>query len=98
MRKIACAAAFAALFAAAPAFANTATEADQAIKDATAAADKAASVGGEWRDTRKIIEKAQDAAESGDSAAAVKLANKAKAQAELGYAQAMSQKDAAAGH
>ena len=35
-----------------------------------------------WRDTEKFAKKAQEAADKGDNAAAVKLANKAKAQAD----------------
>ena len=35
-----------------------------------------------WRDTEKFAKQAQEAADKGDNAAAVKLANKAKAQAD----------------
>lgn len=40
-----------------------------------------------WRDTEKFAKKAQEAADKGDNAAAVKLANKAKEQAEDAIAQ-----------
>ena len=63
--------------------------ADQAISAAEAARKKAASVGGEWRDTGKLIKKAKAAAEKGDSEKAVKLATEARKQGELGYQQAI---------
>ena len=65
----------------------------EAIAAAVAAAKKANSVKGEWRDTGKMIKKAQDAAKKGDHAGAIKLAKKAQDQGELGYKQAVSQKD-----
>ncbi len=68
--------------------------ANQAIAAAEAARKKAASVGGEWRDTGKLIKKAKAAAEKGDDAKAVKLATQARKQGELGYQQAMDQKNA----
>lgn len=67
---------------------------EKAITSADAARKKAASVGGEWRDTGKLIKKARAAAEKGDYEKAVKLANTAKMQGEAGYQQAMDQKDA----
>jgi hypothetical protein len=51
-------------------------------------------VGGEWRDTGKMIKEAEDLMKSGEYEKALKLATKAKHQGELGYAQAMSEKDA----
>ncbi len=69
-------------------------EAEQAIVDADAARKKAASVGGEWRDTGKMIKEAQDLVKSGEYDKAIKLANKAKRQGELGYEQALAEKDA----
>ena len=65
-----------------------------AIGAANDARKKAASVGGEWRDTGKFIKQAKAAAADGDYEKAIKLANKAKTEGELGYAQAISQKDA----
>jgi len=84
-----------------------------ALKAANAALDKAASVGGEWRDSRwkkskyvkwknpagktlkgSYVGIAKMAAEAGDYGKAIKLLKVAKKQGELGYAQAMGQKDA----
>ena len=67
-----------------------ATAADQAIAAAESARKKAASVGGEWRDTFNMIGEARDLAKAGDFAGAIKIANKAKRQGELGYEQAMA--------
>lgn len=66
--------------------------AKQAIADADAARKKAATVRGEWRDTKKMIKKAKKAMEAGDYAKAKKLADKAKGQGEMGYAQAVAEK------
>jgi len=66
----------------------------QAIEKAEAAKKKAASVKGEWRDTGKIIKKAKAAAEKGDYTKAIKMANTAYRQGELGYQQAVEQKNA----
>ena len=59
-----------------------------AAKDAQIKAD---SVGGEWRDVQKFIKQAELAAENGDYAKAIKLANKAKFQCEMGYKQSIDQ-------
>lgn len=72
----------------------SAAEAETAIAAAEAARKKADAVGGEWRDTAKMIKDAEEQLKSGQFDAAVKLANKAKQQGELGYAQAISQKGA----
>ncbi len=69
-------------------------EADQAIADAEAARKKAASVGGEWRDTGSMIKEAQDLVKSGEFDKAIKLANEAKLQGEMGYKQALAEKNA----
>ncbi len=55
---------------------------------------KAASVGGEWRDVGKFLQQAEAAAQKGDFETAVKLAETARFQAEMGYKQALEQKDA----
>ncbi len=68
--------------------------ANQAIAAAEAARKKAGSVGGEWRDTGKLIKKAKAAAEKGENEKAIKLATQARKQGELGYQQAMDQKNA----
>lgn len=54
-----------------------------AIKNAKTAMDKASSLGYIWRDTGKILKKAEAAAQKGDEAKSVKLANKARSQAEM---------------
>ncbi|GAB6043003.1 hypothetical protein [Endothiovibrio diazotrophicus] len=64
---------------------------DEAITAAIAAADRADSIGGEWRDTREIIKEAQAAAAAGDTEKALALATEAREQGELGYAQAAGQ-------
>lgn len=72
-----------------------AATATAAIKAAEAALDKARSVEGEWRDAKKkMVKGAKAAAAKGDFEKAIKLANKAKFEGEMGYAQAMAQKDA----
>ncbi|MCP3668441.1 MAG: SoxXA-binding protein [Gammaproteobacteria bacterium] len=68
-----------------------AAQAKQAITDAQSAQKKAASVNGEWRDVGKFIKKARGAEKKGDFATAVKLANKARQQSEIGYQQAVEQ-------
>lgn len=76
---------------------------------AVEALDKAASVGGEWRDARwgkskavkcgdkkmSILAAAECEAAAGDFDKAVKLAEKARKQGELGYQQSMDYDDAA---
>lgn len=66
-----------------------------AISAAKAARSKAASVGGEWRDTGKMIKKAEKLAKEGKGDEAVKLAKAAELQGNAGYEQAMGQKAAA---
>jgi len=56
--------------------------AEAAIAAAKAANKKAKAVGYEWRDTGKMIKKAEKALEADDEAGAIKIANKAKKQAE----------------
>lgn len=67
---------------------------DAAMSAAKSAQEKAASVHGEWRDTGKLIKQAELAAEKGDFDSAEKLAKKAEFQANMGYEQAIEQKDA----
>ncbi len=66
---------------------------EEAVTAAEAARKNAASVGGEWRDTGKLIKKAKAAAEKGEYAKAIELAETARKQGELGYQQAMDQKN-----
>ena len=69
------------------------TRAQSAIVAAESAQKKAASLDGEWRDTGKMIKKAKAAQAEGNYDQAIKLANKAERQGELGYEQAHSQKE-----
>jgi hypothetical protein len=67
--------------------------AEDAIADAKAAEKQASSVGGEWRDTGKMIKKAEKLLSEGKSEEAEKLARAAEAQGMLGYMQATAQSD-----
>ena len=58
-------------------------EATQAIDGAKAAIAQAASVDWLWRDTEQFLAEAEAAAAEGDNATAIKLANKARDEAEL---------------
>ena len=62
-------------------------EAAAAIAGANDAIKEAKANNWIWRDTEKFVKQAQKAADKGDNAAAIKLANKAKAQAEDAVAQ-----------
>ncbi len=64
-----------------------------AISAAKAAQKKAASVGYEWRDTGKMIKKAEALAKKGELEKAMKLAEMAKFQGEMAYKQYLDQKD-----
>jgi uncharacterized protein YceK len=66
----------------------------KAIDDAEAARKAAAAVGGEWRDTGKIIKTAKEKAAQGDYGAAIELARKAELQGRMGMEQAMAEKGA----
>jgi len=70
---------------------NTA-KAQQMIEKADAARKQAASVGGEWRDTGKMIKQAKEELAKGEVVAAMKLAAEAHKQSVLGYQQAISQR------
>jgi len=73
----------------------TASAADMSAEKAIAAAKdarkQASSVGGEWRDTGKMIKKAEALLKEGKNEEAAKMAQAAEAQAMLGYMQATSQ-------
>jgi hypothetical protein len=73
---------------------GSSADAEKAIAAAELARKRAASVGGEWRDTGKMIKQAKQAASSGDYAEAVRLADKARRQGDLGYEQALHEKNA----
>ena len=75
------------------AWSATKAEAEEAIAAADAARKQAASVGGEWRDTGKTIKEATGLLDSREYTKAISIADKAKKQGELGYEQAMGQKD-----
>jgi hypothetical protein len=67
--------------------------AEQAIAAAKESVQKAASVNGEWRDSGAMIKAAEKAMADGDFDGAVKQANKAAEQGQMGYDQAISQQD-----
>jgi hypothetical protein len=69
-------------------------EVQQAINNAKIAIDKTNQVGGLWRDTEEMLSSAEQAASKGDLTTAMKLANEARVQAELGYEQHLSQRNA----
>lgn len=69
-------------------------EVQQAISNAKIAIEKTGKVGGLWRDTGEMLSGAEEAASKGDLATAMKLANQARTQAELGYEQYLSERDA----
>lgn len=64
---------------------------EAALAAAKAEIKKAAEVGGEWRDTGKILKKAEKAAAEGNYGSATKMAEKARFQAIRGQEQAASQ-------
>ena len=71
-----------------------AAEYEEMLRAAEAAQKTAAEVGGEWRDVGKLIKAAKAAADSGAYGKATALANKARQQSELGYKQALAEKNA----
>ncbi len=70
---------------------NAETDFEKLIDEAIAAQKKANEVGGEWRDVQKFIDGAKKAYAENNKEEAMKLAQKAKMQSELGYRQAVSQ-------
>lgn len=60
---------------------------EQALQEAVAALDKADSVGYEWRDSRKILEQAKQAAAQGKLEQAIELAHVAEHQGVAAYEQ-----------
>jgi hypothetical protein len=92
-KKTVFAVALGAMFVAGPVMAADKASAEAAIAAAAAAQKEAAAVGGEWRDTAKMMKKAQEEAAAGNFGSAEKLANDARDQYELGRAQAISQKN-----
>ena len=67
---------------------------DKAKTAAVAEIDKAKAANYEWRDSRKILKKAEAAEKAGDHDTAMKLANKAKQQGIVAVAQSKEQANA----
>lgn len=78
---------------ASPATATSGAEAEyeRALAEAEAARKEAAAVGGEWRDTGKLIKQAEQAAAKGDFEQATQLAERAAFQGRMGKQQAAEQ-------
>jgi len=66
----------------------------KAAKEANTAIKMAVQANNVWRDSRKILDKAEKLAKSGDFEKATKMALKAKRQGELALAQAKAQEGA----
>jgi len=73
-------------------------EASTAASEAQAEIDKAKSMGYEWRDSKKILDKAYKALDDGDVETANKLIAKAKKQGIDAQTQAKSQMDVSGPH
>ena len=67
---------------------------EAAYEAGEAARKAAAEVGFEWRDTKRMLRRAKKLAEKGEYAKAIKLANQARRQGELGVMQAREQEKA----
>ena len=67
---------------------------DKAYAAATAAVKKAAAMKNEWRDSGKLLKKAQKAAKAGDFAKAIKLAKAAEFQGRMAQEQALANANA----
>jgi len=89
MKKLIVSTALAAILAAPITYAATQSEAAAAITAAVMKNNEAQKAGFEWRDTyKKQLGPAKQAYQKGDYDKAIKMANKAKAHAELGLTQA----------
>lgn len=64
------------------------------VQEATAALDRVDAEGFEWRDSRKMLKEAEEAAKAGDYAKAMKLAGEAKFQGEAAHAQYLANQNA----
>ena len=71
---------------------------EDAVKEANASIDNAKAVNYEWRDSRKLLEKADKLNKEGKSDKAMKLVAKAKNQGELAVAQAELQASVSGPH
>jgi hypothetical protein len=76
-----------------PAFAANQQAFAQALAKAKAAQAMAASVGGEWRDVGALLKRANEAAAQGEFERALALIAQAQTQSELGYQQAIEQRN-----
>jgi hypothetical protein len=74
-----------------PAMAADQSTYEKAVTEAKAALKAAGSVGGEWRDSGKMLKQAAEAAAKGDFDKATKLAEMAKFQGMQGQAQAKAE-------
>ena len=92
IKKFALTALVAGMLVGGPALAADKASAEAAIAAAKAAQKAAGEVGGEWRDTGKIIKKAEAAAAEGNFADAVKNAKKAEDQGKIGKEQALGER------
>jgi len=77
-----------------PASEDKAAVAEAMINDAEKAREKAASVGGEWRDVGGLIKEAKTLAGAGEFDKAIEVASAAKFQSERGYEQALAERNA----
>lgn len=66
---------------------------EQAVNQATIEIDKAKAVNYEWRDSRKLLQKAEELNKAGKSEQAMKLVAEAKMQGQVAVAQAKLQSD-----
>lgn len=94
MKKVAILLAFAFTAGASYATASDKDSAATAVNKAVHAIESAAAVGGEWRDSYKILGKAKKAWKSGEYDKAEKLAHKAMRQGEIGKSQALAERGA----
>lgn len=91
IKKLALAAMITGMLLGSSAFAAEKADAEAAIAAAKAAQKAASAVGGEWRDTGKIIKEAETALAEGNYGNAMSLAKKAEDQGHIGKAAAMTQ-------
>jgi hypothetical protein len=83
----------AAMLATAPVVSAAAQDVQQALSGAEAAISEAKAEHWIWRDTEKLYEQAQQAAEKGENEKALELAKEAKSQAELALKQFQIEQD-----
>jgi len=71
---------------------------EDAVKEATISIDNAKAANFEWRDSRKLLKKADKLNKEGKSDEAIKLVKKAKSQGELAVVQAKQQSSVSGPH